>query len=106
VRPHFPLAHPRIGCFAHYINCHRYDANLDHYEKGGEWLTTFDTFSLVMYADGDFALHKYLSYFLVPFHPLFRERGENRVERDTTDWEVSFYPFRNYKMFIFSRTSS
>ncbi|KAG0705124.1 P-loop containing nucleoside triphosphate hydrolase protein [Suillus ampliporus] len=75
------------GCFAHYINCHRHDANLDHYEKAGEWLTTFDTFSSVMYTDGDFALHTYLSYFLVPFHPLFRERGESRVERDSSDWD-------------------
>ncbi|KAG1754359.1 P-loop containing nucleoside triphosphate hydrolase protein [Suillus lakei] len=76
-----------IGCFAHYINCHRHDANLNHYEKAGEWLTTFDSFSSVMYTDGDFALHTYLSYFLVPFHPLFRERGEKRVERDSSDWD-------------------
>ncbi|KAG1891416.1 P-loop containing nucleoside triphosphate hydrolase protein [Suillus subluteus] len=75
------------GCFAHYINCHRHDANLNHYEKAGEWLTTFDSFSSVMYMDGDFALHTYLSYFLVPFHPLFRERGEKRVERDSSDWD-------------------
>ncbi|KAG1778460.1 P-loop containing nucleoside triphosphate hydrolase protein [Suillus placidus] len=75
------------GCFAHYINCHRHDANLNHYEKAGEWLTTFDSFSSVMYTDGDFALHTYLSYFLVPFHPLFRERGEKRVERDSSDWD-------------------
>ena len=47
-----------------------------------------------MYSDGDFALHSYLSYFMVPFHPLFRERGGARVERDTADWEVGFctYP--------------
>lgn len=75
------------GCFAHYINCHRHDANLNHYEKAGEWLTTFDSFSSVMYTDGDFALHTYLSYFLVPFHPLFRERGEKRIERDSSDWD-------------------
>ncbi|KAG1814886.1 P-loop containing nucleoside triphosphate hydrolase protein [Suillus variegatus] len=75
------------GCFAHYINCRRHDANLNHYEKAGEWLTTFDSFSSVMYTDGDFALHTYLSYFLVPFHPLFRERGEKRVERDSSDWD-------------------
>ncbi|KAG1761712.1 hypothetical protein EDD22DRAFT_895225 [Suillus occidentalis] len=75
------------GCFAHYINCHRHDANLNHYEKAGEWLTTFDSFSSVMYTDGDFALHTYLPYFLVPFHPLFRERGEKRVERDSSDWD-------------------
>ncbi|KAG2747917.1 P-loop containing nucleoside triphosphate hydrolase protein, partial [Suillus brevipes Sb2] len=62
------------GCFAHYINCHRHDANLNHYEKASERLTTFDSFSSAMYTDGDFALHTYLPYFLVPFHPLFRER--------------------------------
>lgn len=101
-----PFIYPKIGCFAHYINCHRHDANLNHYEKAGEWLTTFDSFSSVMYTDGDFALHTYLSYFLVPFHPLFRERGEKRIERDSSDWDVSVYFLRGCKIFMPSRTCS
>lgn len=41
-----------------------------------------------MYTDGDFALNQYIPYTLVPFHPLFQERGGLRVERDQADWEV------------------
>jgi len=75
------------GCFAHYINCHRHDADLSRYGKANEWLTTYDMFAAMMYQDGDFGLHSYLSYLLVPFHPLFKARGGQRVERDATDWE-------------------
>ncbi|EGN95576.1 hypothetical protein SERLA73DRAFT_60018, partial [Serpula lacrymans var. lacrymans S7.3] len=76
-----------VGCFAHYINCRQHDATLAHYEKANDWLVTFDTFSSIMYTDGDFGLHSYLSYFLVPFYSLFKERGAQRVEKDQTDWE-------------------
>lgn len=41
-----------------------------------------------MYSDGDFALSGYLPYMLVPFYPLFQERGGQRVERNQADWEV------------------
>lgn len=41
-----------------------------------------------MYTDGDFGLHGYLPYLLVPFYPLFQERGAQRIERDQADWEV------------------
>ncbi|KAH7921370.1 P-loop containing nucleoside triphosphate hydrolase protein [Leucogyrophana mollusca] len=75
------------GCFAHYANCRHHDANMSNHEKATEWLVAYDTFSSVMYADGDFGLHSYLSYFLVPFHALFRERGAQRIERDSTDWD-------------------
>lgn len=43
-----------------------------------------------MYSDGDFGLHTYLSYLLVPFYHLFQERGGSRIERDSSDWEVGF----------------
>ncbi|KAI9571435.1 P-loop containing nucleoside triphosphate hydrolase protein [Boletus coccyginus] len=75
------------GCFAHYTNCHRHEANMTRYEKVNEWLGTFDMFSSAMYADGDFALQAYLPYLLVSFHPLCRERAGARVERDSTDWD-------------------
>jgi hypothetical protein len=41
-----------------------------------------------MYSTGDFALSPYLPYMMVPFYPLFQERGGERVERDQTDWDV------------------
>jgi len=44
-----------------------------------------------MYTDGDFALNQYLPYTLVPFYPLFQERGGERVERNQADWEVRNY---------------
>jgi chromosome transmission fidelity protein 18 len=43
-----------------------------------------------MYNDGDFALNQYLPYTLVPFYPLFQQRGGDRVERNQDDWAVSF----------------
>jgi chromosome transmission fidelity protein 18 len=58
------------------------------HEKAADWLGIFDNFSNAMYSDGDFALHQYLPYLLVPFYPLFNERGGPRVERNHTDWEV------------------
>lgn len=80
-----------LGCFAHYTNCHRHEANMARYEKANEWLGTFDIMSSAMYADGDFGLQVYLPYFLVSFHPLCRERAGNRVERDSTDWDASSF---------------
>ena len=77
-----------IGCFAHYANLRQHDATFLRYEKANDWLITFDVFSATMYSDGDFSLHAYLSFFLVPFYPLFQERGGQRVERDQADWEV------------------
>lgn len=90
-----PMSHCSIflGCFAHYTNCHRHEANVTRYEKVNEWLGTFDVFSSAMYADGDFGLQAYLPYFLVPFHPLCRERTGERVERDSTDWDASSFKY-------------
>ncbi|KAF9227797.1 hypothetical protein BS17DRAFT_726296 [Gyrodon lividus] len=75
------------GCFAHYTNCQRHELSMSRYEDATEWLGTFDVFSSTMYSDGDFGLHIYLPYLLVPFHPLCRERAGKRVERDSTDWD-------------------
>ncbi|KAG6860581.1 hypothetical protein C0995_009630 [Termitomyces sp. Mi166 len=76
-----------LGCFGHYATLRRYDANFDRYEKANEWLVIFDFLSSSMYTNGDFALSPYLSYTLVPFYPLFQERGGTRVERNQDDWE-------------------
>ncbi|KIJ10510.1 hypothetical protein PAXINDRAFT_177467 [Paxillus involutus ATCC 200175] len=75
------------GCFAHYTNCQRHEPSMSRYERATEWLGTFDIFSSIMYSDGDFGLHAYLPYLLVPLHPLCRERAGQRVERDSADWD-------------------
>lgn len=68
----------------------QHDANFSRYEKANEWLVTHDLFSAAMYSDGEFALLPYLPYTLVPFYPLFNQRGTH-VERSQADWEVSRY---------------
>ena len=78
-----------VGCFGHYATLRQHDANLSRHERANEWLATFDTFSSAMYSDGDFALNQYLPYTLVPFYPLFQERGGDKVERNQADWDVS-----------------
>jgi len=50
---------------------------------------TFDYLSAAMYNEGDFALSPYLPYTLVPFYPLFQERGAPKIERNQDDWNVS-----------------
>ena len=77
------------GCFGHYATLRRHDANLTRQEQAMEWLTTYDRFSSAMFSDGDFSLNQYLPYTLVPFFPLFQEKGGERVERNQADWEVS-----------------
>jgi len=77
------------GCFAHYATLRQHDANFARYEQANEWLLSFDTFSGTMYNNGDFAVASYLPYTLVPFYPLFQERGGPRVERNQADWEVT-----------------
>ncbi|KAG6832058.1 hypothetical protein H0H92_005480 [Tricholoma furcatifolium] len=76
-----------LGCFGHYATLRQHDANFSRYEKANDWLVTFDTFSAGMYTTGDFAMSPYLPYTLVPFYPLFQERGGERVERNQADWE-------------------
>jgi len=58
------------------------------YQKANGWLAAFDTFSSAMYTEGEFELHGYLPFLLVPFHPLCREAAGKRVERDSSDWDV------------------
>ena len=77
-----------LGCFSHYANLRRHDADFSRYHKANEWLVTFDMFSTARFLEGEFALDYYLPYMLVPFYPLFQERGGLKVERNQTDWEV------------------
>jgi chromosome transmission fidelity protein 18 len=76
------------GCFTHYATLRHHDVNFSRCEKAVEWLGVFDTFSSAMYSDGDFDLSPYLSFLLVPFFPLFQERGASTIERSHTDWDV------------------
>jgi hypothetical protein len=87
-----------IGCFGHYASLRNYDANLSRHEKAGEWLVTFDLISASMYGDADFTLAHYLPYFLVPFYPLFQERGGERVERNQADWDVRPFSTPTYTL--------
>lgn len=76
-----------IGCFGHYATLQHHDANFSRYQKAIDWLLTFDTLNTTMYNHGDFALSSYLPYTLIPFFPLFQQRGTPRVERYQADWE-------------------
>ena len=78
------------GCFEHYATLRRHDATFARYLSAGEWLTTYDVFSGEMRAEREYALLQYLPYLLVPFYPLFQERGSPKVERPKADWEVCF----------------
>ena len=49
---------------------------------------TFDSFSGTMRSEREYGLLPYLSYLLVPFYPLFNERGAPKPERPKADWEV------------------
>ncbi|KAF8478472.1 P-loop containing nucleoside triphosphate hydrolase protein [Russula ochroleuca] len=76
-----------LGCFEHYANLHRHDATFARYMKANEWLVTYDVLSGTMYTEREYGVQQYLSYTLVPFFPLFQERGGPRVERPKADWE-------------------
>lgn len=70
------------------MNLRHYDASLTRHSKAANWLATFDTFSGIMRSEREYGLLPYLPYSLVPFYPLFSERGGSKVERPKADWEV------------------
>ncbi|KAH9950273.1 P-loop containing nucleoside triphosphate hydrolase protein [Amylocystis lapponica] len=76
-----------VGCFEHYANLHRFDANFARYLRAHEWLAVYDGMAGAMYAELEFELMQYLAYPLVAFYPLFQERGGPRVERPHVDYE-------------------
>ena len=41
-----------------------------------------------MRSEREYGLMNYLPYMVVPFYPLFQERGAQKVERPKADWEV------------------
>ena len=88
------IAHSVLGCFEHYATLRHADSNMARHEKGSEWLMAFDSFSGTMRSEREYALMPYLSYTLVPFFPLFNERGSNKPERPKADWDV-----RNFRLY-------
>lgn len=76
------------GCFEHYATLRHQDPTFDRFEKAAAWLTSFDSLSSLMRLEREYAMLPYLPYMIVPFFPLFSERGGQRVERPKTDWEV------------------
>ncbi|KAI9459504.1 P-loop containing nucleoside triphosphate hydrolase protein [Lactarius psammicola] len=76
-----------LGCFENYANLHQHDATFARYMKANEWLVAYDVLSGSMRAEREYGVLQYLSYTLVPFFPLFQERGGPRVERPKADWE-------------------
>ncbi|TFL01376.1 hypothetical protein BDV98DRAFT_548919 [Pterulicium gracile] len=77
-----------LGCFAHYLTRRKHDSSLLAFQKGIDWLGTYDLLSSAMWNEGEFALQGYLPYMLVGFFPLFGERGMGKVERDSADWDA------------------
>ncbi|TCD63546.1 hypothetical protein EIP91_005292 [Steccherinum ochraceum] len=88
-----------IGCFEHYANLRRHDANFSRYLKANEWLSTYDVMSGQMWAEREYASMQYLPYLLVPFYPLFQERGGPKVERPKVDWEQHTITKTNEEIF-------
>ncbi|KAI6002015.1 hypothetical protein EDD15DRAFT_2228610 [Pisolithus albus] len=76
-------------CFAQYPHYRRHEADMSRYRQVNDWLVAFDTLSSAMYADGEFQLHGYLPYVLLPFHPLCPEQRSQRMQRDTCDWDLT-----------------
>jgi hypothetical protein len=100
------IFHYFLGCFEHYTNLRNHDAAFEHHQKGSEWLVAFDMFSGAMRGDREYALMPYLAYTLVPFFPLFQERGGPKPERPKADWEVCCWLglVHNAALTIFIRT--
>ncbi|KAJ3484589.1 hypothetical protein NLI96_g5531 [Meripilus lineatus] len=76
-----------IGCFEHYATLRKHDSNFSRYLKANEWLSSYDLMAGEMRSEREYSMLQYLSYMLVPFNPLFSERGGEKVERPKADWE-------------------
>ncbi|KAF9651533.1 P-loop containing nucleoside triphosphate hydrolase protein [Thelephora ganbajun] len=76
-----------LGCFEHYPNLNKHDSTFVKYSKAIEWLGNYDLLSNGMRSEREYGLMNYLPYMIVPFYPLFQERGAQKVERPKADWE-------------------
>lgn len=79
---------PSLGCFEHYPNLNKHDSTFVKYSKAIGWLGNYDLLSNGMRSEREYGLMGYLPYMIVPFYPLFQERGAQKVERPKADWEV------------------
>lgn len=79
-----------LGCFEHYATLRQHDSNFSRYLKAEEWLSSYDLLSGEMRSEREYSLMHYLPYMLVPFFPIFQERGGPKVERPKADWEVGY----------------
>ena len=77
-----------LGCFEHYPNLNKHDSTFVKYSKAIGWLGNYDLLSNGMRSEREYGLMNYLPYMIVPFYPLFQERGAQKVERPKADWEV------------------
>lgn len=77
-----------LGCFEHYPNLNKHDSTFVKYSKAIGWLGNYDLLSNGMRSEREYGLMSYLPYMVVPFYPLFQERGAQKVERPKADWEV------------------
>ena len=87
-----------LGCFEHYARLRHFEASLSRHAKGVSWLATFDMLSGAMRSDREYGLLPYLPFSLVPFYPLFNERGGTKVERPKADWEVDAFIFNKNEL--------
>ena len=88
VYPRQPPIECSLGCFEHYPNLNKHDSTFVKYSKAVEWLGNYDLLSNGMRSEREYGLIGYLPYMIVPFYPLFQERGAQKVERPKADWEV------------------
>jgi len=94
-----PLKYP-LGCFEHYPNLDKHDSTFVKYSKAIEWLGNYDLLSNGMRSEREYGLMGYLPYMVVPFYPLFQERGAQKVERPKADWEVGHFRAREVTVLI------
>ena len=95
----FSLKHA-LGCFEHYPNLNKHDSTFVKYSKAIEWLGNYDLLSSGMRSEREYGLMSYLPYMVVPFYPLFQERGAQKVERPKADWEVWYLYTRFEKVTV------
>ncbi|KZS88374.1 hypothetical protein SISNIDRAFT_479953 [Sistotremastrum niveocremeum HHB9708] len=74
-----------LGCFENYLNYRQHD--ISKLRKAISWLCAYDAFSGGMRSEREYGLLGYVSYFLVPFYPVFAARGGPRIEMPKVDWE-------------------
>ncbi|KAF8599065.1 P-loop containing nucleoside triphosphate hydrolase protein [Ceratobasidium sp. AG-I] len=76
-----------VACFEHYTNLRKGRSSWDSLFAANEWFEWYDTLTMIMRTEQEYALLAYLPYAIVPFHSLFAVLGNPKYERVNTDWE-------------------